>query len=159
MKIDGLPRQAWVNIETTQTQWCFAQGTKGSRARVRTVVRRRAPWLKRSIRCGKSLSWRRFLVCLETLDQLPSHALGKRNGKKKKRRFVQASEMFLTSGDVFYADLAERIALNALPGAFMNGSMWCKSSQLYCLCHSVTLSLYHSVTQRPHCNRCTVHRS
>ena len=35
-----------------------------------------------------------------------------------------AAEMFLTSGDVFYADLAERVAMNALPGAFMNGSMW-----------------------------------
>jgi hypothetical protein len=38
-----------------------------------------------------------------------------------------AAEMFLTSGEVRYADLAERIAMNALPGAFMNGSMWCKS--------------------------------
>eukprot|EP01052_Picozoa_sp_SAG31_P034874 SAG31_NODE_4132_length_3553_cov_2.749855_2_plen_74_part_00 len=54
--------------------------------------------------------------------------------------------MFLTSGDVFYADLAERSALNALPGAFMNGSMWCESSQLYCHYHFVTLSLCHSVT-------------
>jgi DUF1680 family protein len=34
-----------------------------------------------------------------------------------------AAEMFLTSGDVYYADLAEQVAMNALPGAFMNGSM------------------------------------
>ena len=35
-----------------------------------------------------------------------------------------AAEMFLTSGETRYADRAERIAMNALPGAFMNGSMW-----------------------------------
>lgn len=35
-----------------------------------------------------------------------------------------AAEMFLTSGDVFYADIVEKIAFNALPGAFLNGTMW-----------------------------------
>ena len=35
-----------------------------------------------------------------------------------------AAEMFLTSGETHYADRAERIAYNALPGAFMNGTMW-----------------------------------
>eukprot|EP00656_Telonema_subtile_P012443 TRINITY_DN16266_c0_g1_i3.p1 TRINITY_DN16266_c0_g1~~TRINITY_DN16266_c0_g1_i3.p1 ORF type:complete len:778 (-),score=153.24 TRINITY_DN16266_c0_g1_i3:294-2627(-) len=35
-----------------------------------------------------------------------------------------AAEMFLTTGDVYYADLLEKIALNALPAAFMNGTMW-----------------------------------
>ena len=32
--------------------------------------------------------------------------------------------MFMTSGDVSYADQAEQAALNALPAAFFNGSMW-----------------------------------
>ena len=35
-----------------------------------------------------------------------------------------AGEMFLTSGDVSYADRLEQIAYNALPAAFMNGTMW-----------------------------------
>lgn len=35
-----------------------------------------------------------------------------------------AAEMFLTTGDTSFADRIERIALNALPAAFMNGSMW-----------------------------------
>ena len=35
-----------------------------------------------------------------------------------------AGEMFLTSGDVYYADILEKAAFNALPGAFMNGTMW-----------------------------------
>lgn len=48
--------------------------------------------------------------------------------------------MFLTSGEVFYADLAERIAMNAMPGAFMNGSMWCKSELLPLATATVTLS-------------------
>jgi hypothetical protein len=34
------------------------------------------------------------------------------------------SVAFLTSGDVWYADQAELAALNALPAAFFNGSMW-----------------------------------
>ena len=34
------------------------------------------------------------------------------------------SVMFLTSGDVWYADQAELAAMNALPAAFFNGSMW-----------------------------------
>ena len=32
--------------------------------------------------------------------------------------------LFMTSGDVWYADQAEQAALNALPAAFYNGSMW-----------------------------------
>ena len=32
-----------------------------------------------------------------------------------------AGEMFLTSGDSWYADRLEQIAYNALPAAFMNG--------------------------------------
>ena len=35
-----------------------------------------------------------------------------------------AAEMFKVTGDVRYADQLERIALNALPGAFFNGTMW-----------------------------------
>ena len=35
-----------------------------------------------------------------------------------------AGEMFLTSGDTWYADRLEQIAYNALPAAFMNGTMW-----------------------------------
>jgi DUF1680 family protein len=33
-------------------------------------------------------------------------------------------EMFLTTGDTWYADRLEQIAYNALPAAFMNGTMW-----------------------------------
>ena len=35
-----------------------------------------------------------------------------------------AGEMFLTTGDTSYADRLESIAMNALPAAFMNGTMW-----------------------------------
>ena len=56
-----------------------------------------------------------------------------------------AAEMFLTSGEVRYADLAERIAMNALPGAFMNGSMWCESLWL---CHAADLARALSVAGR-----------
>jgi hypothetical protein len=34
-----------------------------------------------------------------------------------------AGEMFLTSGDSWYADRLEQIAYNALPAAFMNGEI------------------------------------
>lgn len=33
-------------------------------------------------------------------------------------------EMWLTTGDLWYADRLERVALNALPAAFSNGTMW-----------------------------------
>ena len=37
---------------------------------------------------------------------------------------MSLGEMFAISGDMWYADQLEKAALNAMPGAFLNGSMW-----------------------------------
>eukprot|EP01046_Picozoa_sp_COSAG06_P023598 COSAG06_NODE_1882_length_8147_cov_4.295601_8_plen_134_part_00 len=43
-----------------------------------------------------------------------------------------AAEMFLTTGDVWFADRNEQVALNALPAAFMNGTV--------CIINNLSLS-------------------